>query len=215
MKEKIKERMLKTIADSWDCKDSSLDPVVELLLEVCATEIARITATEMLSNAKILEKIAMLLLPQALNGPIPAYCTLHAVPNGSNFLMPAGYQFQYTSAGSDEPSASIWSSISSHHLFPFRLKYIQIGSTKYQLQDCWQKTVQFTETDTNSTSYNAIHLGIEVNNFHSSISGLSLYFELRNSPESEIFYQHLPYCKIYVGNTLLTFKAGLLPLFCQ
>lgn len=212
MKEKIKENILKKAAIIWGYSNSSipstLDPIVTLLLEACASEIENIAMLADESRARMLETLTHLLLPQSMSGVLPAYSILHAQPRQHLFTIPPDYQFT-TSKLPKASETSIWTTYTQHTLFPLQIKYVQIGNKLHQYQEYWY-TVPLQEVPfSNSWQYNRISIGLESENFNIKLNGLSFYFDIRNISDTDTFYQLLPFVKIHIGNTQLATKYGL------
>ena len=81
-KERIKDRMLKTAARLWGYPDAevetSFDPVVQLLLETCASELEKISSEVDVSHARLVERLAQIMMPEPITTSQPAYGILHA-----------------------------------------------------------------------------------------------------------------------------------------
>lgn len=75
-RQQIKSRMLKEAARLWDFQDSeidSLDPLVNLLMEACATELEKVGHQIHASHARVLGRLAHLMTPDFIIGPQPAH----------------------------------------------------------------------------------------------------------------------------------------------
>ncbi len=75
--------MLKTAARLWGYPDAevetSFDPVVQLLLEACASELEKISGEVDVSHARLVERLAQIMMPEPITSSQPAYGILHAI----------------------------------------------------------------------------------------------------------------------------------------
>src|SRR5207237_605512 len=83
-KERIKDRMLKTTARLWGVAEneieSNFDPLILLMIDACSAEFEKIGYDINASQSRLLDRLADLILPEALMGPKPASSIMHASP---------------------------------------------------------------------------------------------------------------------------------------
>ena len=83
-KEQIKDRMLKTAARLWEVPEGEIetnfDPLIMLLLETCAGELEAIGAGISATQGRLIDRLAELILPEAMINAQPATCIMHATP---------------------------------------------------------------------------------------------------------------------------------------
>src|SRR5215217_9471507 len=83
-KERIKDQMVRTAARLWGVQeneiDTSFDPLIMLMIDACAAELEKIGYDIGASHSRLLDKLASLILPEAMVGPKPASCIVHADP---------------------------------------------------------------------------------------------------------------------------------------
>lgn len=98
-KERIKDRMLKTAARLWGYPDAevetSFDPVVQLLLEACASELEKISGEVDVSHARLVERLAQIMMPEPITSSQPAYGILHAMATEAVADIHADHQFYH------------------------------------------------------------------------------------------------------------------------
>ena len=83
-REQIKDRMLKTAARIWEIPEGEIetnfDPLILLLLEACAAELENVGSFISSSQSRLLDRLAELILPEAMINARPASCIMHATP---------------------------------------------------------------------------------------------------------------------------------------
>src|ERR1019366_725241 len=88
-KEVIKARMLRVAANLWGYADSlsesSFDPLVGLMFEALASEIAQVYDEVKMSESRVMERLAQSLLPDVVTAPQPAHTIVHAIPTENRY----------------------------------------------------------------------------------------------------------------------------------
>lgn len=83
-REIIKEEMIKTAGRLWNIPEDEIetnfDPLILLMIEACAAELEKIGYNIASSHTRLLNRLADLLVPEALLGPVPASCVASAIP---------------------------------------------------------------------------------------------------------------------------------------
>jgi len=82
-KEIVLTRLKRAAAKIWDYRESEtegFDPIIDLLFGACASEFERLSTELYISQTRILEKIAQILLPEINLRPNPSYAVLQAKP---------------------------------------------------------------------------------------------------------------------------------------
>lgn len=79
--ETIKENMVERAMELWEIEDRALmDPVVELLLDVFAHEFSKINQDLKISDSKLVERIAKILVKESWYMPLPAHALIRMEP---------------------------------------------------------------------------------------------------------------------------------------
>ncbi|SEW26452.1 hypothetical protein SAMN05428988_3761 [Chitinophaga sp. YR573] len=211
-KERIKDRMLKTAARLWGYPDAevetSFDPIVQLLLEACASELEKISGEVDVSHARLVERLAQIMMPEPITSSQPAYGILHASSNETTTTLTPDHQFFYTLRNGFNSQDLFFMPVAQHKLFRGQVKYMAIGNKLYESKEQWFKEQVLQGTLQTNTPPNHLWLGLNMEGTPSSLEGLSLFFDLRNVHQQEMFYYYLPLSHVFIGNTELTFKSG-------
>jgi len=78
---KIKERMKRRSMELWGIeKNKTIDPVIDLFIDVFSYELSRIYQEVKISDAKLLERISKILVNQNWSLPLPAHALLKVQP---------------------------------------------------------------------------------------------------------------------------------------
>ena len=98
-KNQIKDRMLKRAAKKWGYNDVELenvfDPIVNLLFDVCAKELEKISNEIFSSRRRMTERLVDILTPTASAKATPARGILKAYPVENETLLHDYHQFFY------------------------------------------------------------------------------------------------------------------------
>lgn len=211
-KERIKDRMLKTAARLWGYPDaeveSSFDPIVQLLLEACASELEKISGEVDVSHARLVERLAQIMMPEPITSSQPAYGILHASSTEPATVITAEHQFFHTLRNGFNSKDIFFMPLTRHHLFRGQIKYMAIGSKLFETREHWFKEQVLQGALQADTPPNHLWLGLSLEGNPSSLEELSFFFDLRNAHQQEMFYYYLPLARFFLGDTELTVKNG-------
>ncbi|SEW35767.1 type VI secretion system baseplate subunit TssF [Chitinophaga arvensicola] len=211
-KERIKDRMLKTAARLWGYPDAevetSFDPVVQLLLEACASELEKISGEVDVSHARLVERLAQIMMPEPITSSQPAYGILHAMATEPVADLHADHQFYHHTKSGNHHQDLFFSPVTSHRLFRGQVQYMAIGNKLYETRDHWFKEQILQGQVFPDMAPNHLWIGIALEDVPHSWEGMSFFFDLRNIHQQEMFYHYLPQAKLYVGNRELFIKSG-------
>jgi hypothetical protein len=211
-KERIKDRMLKTAARLWGYPDAevetSFDPVVQLLLEACASELEKISGEAEVSHARLVERLAQIMMPEPITSSQPAFGILHANCNEQSATLTPDHQFFYSLKNGFNSQDLFFMPLTDHRLFRGHIRYSVIGGKLFETRENWFKEQVLQGSLQPDTPPNHLWLGLATGDAIASAEGLSFFFDLRNVHLQEMFYHYLPLAKFYVGDTLLQVKSG-------
>ena len=96
-KDQIKERLLKRAAKQWGYNDVELenvfDPIVNLLFDVCAKELEKISNEIFSSRRRMTERLVDILTPTSATKATPARGILRAYPVENESILHDQHQF--------------------------------------------------------------------------------------------------------------------------
>jgi hypothetical protein len=211
-KERIKDRMLKTAARLWGYPDAevetSFDPVVQLLLEACASELEKISGEVDVSHARLVERLAQIMMPEPITSSQPAYGILHAMATEPVADIHADHQFYHHTKTGTHTRDLFFSPITSHRLFRGQVQYLAIGNKLYETRDNWFKEQILQGQTFPDMAPNHLWIGLSMEDVAHSWEGMSFFFDLRNAHQQEMFYHYLPLARVFVNNKELSIKGG-------
>jgi hypothetical protein len=211
-KERIKDRMLKTAARLWGYPDveveTSFDPIVQLLLEACSSELEKISSEVDVSHARLVERLAQIMMPEPVTSSQPAYGILHASSNETVSTIHADHQFFYNSKASHNSRDLFFSPVAQHRLFRGHIRYMAIGSKLYESRDHWFKEQVLQGSLLPDAAPNHLWLGLSMEVLPENFNGLSFFFDLRNVHQQEMFYYYLPQARFFIDDNELQLQSG-------
>ncbi|HYV92796.1 MAG TPA: type VI secretion system baseplate subunit TssF [Chitinophagales bacterium] len=219
-KERIKSRMVKNAARLWGAEDAdvevSFDPIVSMLIEGCVNEIGKINNDIADTQFRVINRMAELLTPDVITAPHPAHAILYAKPTEAETTITPELQFFFTrkiaaaSATQQETSKEIFfSPLSNFNLIDGSVRYIAFADRIYQMQNGYQKSLVMEADSRRRLENNTFWIGLEMNSEIKDLDDLNFYFEVRNNPESQTFYNLLPHSKWFVEEFPLETDPGL------
>jgi hypothetical protein len=211
-KERIKDRMLKTAARLWGYPDAevetSFDPIVQLLLEACASELEKISGEVDVSHARLVERLAQIMMPEPITSSQPAYGILHASSNEPTATLTPDHQFFYTLRSGFNSQDLYFMPLAKHRLFRGQVRYMAIGNKLFEARDHWFKEQVLQGTLQPNAATNDLWLGLALDNMPASAEGLSFFFDLRNVHQQDMFYYYLPLARFFANGKELSVKSG-------
>lgn len=217
-KESIRNRMVKNAARIWGVEgediESTFDPMVALLIEACAFELYKINNEILDSQTRILERLALLLSPDAFTGPQPSYAIAHARSTEPYWVQPMETQYyankKILNADQKEINKEIYFSPSiDTKLIDGDIKYLVVGKTIFEYKNASNKSI-LTETKSNqSLSPSHVYIGLELNQKITSLENIRFFFDWKNNAEKLQYLNLLPLCKWYSQGAECSVRYGL------
>ena len=217
-KEAIASRMFRNAARQWGLSDTNMDnfdPLVRLLIETCAVEIYQLSNQVDTVQERMIEKLANLLTPQVYVAPRPAHAVLHARAMDPDTLLSKSMQFFYHKKIASKLNGPLDSNIDlffspagRYKVTDGDVKLIATGNNVYSSSDAYFQKDTFLRLS-KPIPYRTVWLGIELNNNVEDITGLSFFFDLKNTPEKEKYLSLLPFSQCWINDMPVSFHKGL------
>ena len=217
-KDTIKDQMVKTAARLWEVPEneieSNFDPLVLLLIEACAAELEKIGYSISSSHTRLLNRLADLLVPEAILGPIPGSCVASTLPVEPVAEINDQHHFYTTLQvidhfkGTQYNQDIFFTPIGSFKILKATLSYFFTSYKLFGLNKTNSKELLYTNDALKNSSTTDIWLAITPDKDLRSLQGLSLYFELRSIAETENFYNNLGNAKAYIDGKLIAVEKG-------
>jgi len=181
-REQIKDRMMKTAARLWEIPEGDIetnfDPLIILLLEACAAELESVGAHINASQDRLLDKLAELILPEAMINAQPASCVMQATPVEASSTLSNTVRFYTTQRLQQIGSAAYnqdfyFTPVGNFKILKASLSYLKAGSKFYRLLANGQKELIHDEGTGHLA--NEICLAISADKMLSSLKGFSYF----------------------------------------
>ncbi|MGB7395261.1 MAG: hypothetical protein WA913_12785, partial [Pricia sp.] len=199
-KEQIKNRMIKTAALLWKVQaneiERSFDPLVSLLMAACASEIEKVAGEIDNSQTRITEKVVQLITPEAANGPSLAHGILYAEPTADLIRIKPEHLFIYRkekiyNKTSVKYQNIHFSPVGDFNLVNAKLKYLASGDRFVDMEENRDAPLSQKQLRHSKLDASTLYLGISSDLKSIPIQDISLYFELTEVGQEELFYHRL------------------------
>ncbi|HEX8268444.1 MAG TPA: hypothetical protein VF581_01015 [Flavobacterium sp.] len=217
-KDQIKDRLLKRAAKQWGYSDVELenvfDPIVNLLFDVCAKELEKISNEIYSSRRRITERLVDILTPTASAKATPARAIAKAYPVEDESVLHDHHQFyfQRREINPYQPTESVIKNYFFGPTVPVKLTrnkltYVVLPTgiqeiVKEQYKESLNVS-KFLKPPPHSTMWIGIkHQGSGI------IKDLMFYFYMKNIQDRTTFYHFLPKAKWYLDDHLLQTSEG-------
>jgi hypothetical protein len=217
-KNQIKDRMLKRAAKKWGYNDVELenvfDPIVNLLFDVCAKELEKISNEIFSSRRRMTERLVDILTPTASAKATPARGVLRAYPVENETSLHDYHQFFYQKKQVN-PYNPVESIIKNFHfgstipvkLNRNKLSYVILPNGAHQVVKDQFKEIISNKDYLKKTPHGTIWIALK-HEGEGIIEDLMFYFYLKNIEDRSKFFHFLPRAKWYLNEQLLSIAEG-------
>ncbi len=208
-KVQIKNRMVKKAASLWGVSpneiESSFDPVVSLLIGACASEIEKISSEIDNSQTRITERLIQLMTPETLYGAKPAHGIIYTEPVEKITSIAPEHLLYFkkkikTKNASTEIKNIYFSPVQENKLINATISKMVCGKQMFTLNGKVKSLTPISFKTKESLPPSVLYLGITSDHKKISLQDISLYFELLDIQESELFYHHLKNANFYIDD---------------
>lgn len=219
-KERIKDRMLKTTARLWAIPENEVetnyDPLILLMLDACASELEKLGYDVNASQARLMDKLAELMLPEALLGPAPASCIVHATPIDAAAKLQADTKFytnqRITTADGKQLNTDFYfTPVGAFTLHKAKLQNVIVGSKVYGVGENNSRTTIHRGDGNEHMSVSELWLAFSADKAVANLKGLSVFFDMRGHSEANAFYKSIEGSAAFINGQ----KVELLPGFYE
>jgi hypothetical protein len=215
-KEQIKDQMVRTAARVWGVPDNEIDtnfdPLAMLLIEACAAELEKIGFEINASHTRLLDRLADLVIPEALLGPKPASCIATAGPLETTARVDAMTRFfvpQRIQNNSGSYNLNMFfTPVGEFVLHKARLAYTLIGRKMFKVNGNGTKELVSAEESGSQTMVDEVWLALEPDKGLKSLKGLSVYFDLRSHSKAKLLYTSLGGAKAWLNGEETRMGSG-------
>lgn len=208
----IKSRMLRTAAKMWGYpgveNEAAFDPLVALLMNACAAELAKINREKKLSQSRLTEELARLLLPAAATRATPAHAIASALPLHAHGHVDEKEQFLCAGPQSEEDSELYFSPTGRFPLVHAGVKCQASGNRICELIDHKYKSVLGHAAGGAFLPPAALYVGLDTSDAIESAGELTFCFNLLNASRKECFFEHLGSSRWFLNGRELDKNPG-------
>ncbi len=215
-KEVVQSRLKQTAAKIWGYRESEtegFDPVIDLLFGACSSEFERLSTELYISQSRILEKIAQILLPEINLRPAPAYAILQAKPVNAERFADQSDQFVFekeftdNSSNKAEQKKVFFSPTSAFRLIDAEVALMATSREIVQINDLLKETLVRSNTQ-QIPHQNKLWLGIKMNPSIKTLRNISFYFNWFNNPEKTYLLKLLQLTQWFANGKKIRTKSG-------
>ncbi len=215
-KEQILRRLRKRVIQIWNLQETdidNLDPIVDLLLGACSVEFERTAQEINTSQARVLERLAHLMVPEVFTNARPAHGIIHAQAELPQATIDVEDQFSLEKEVQEGTkiikSSIIFSPVIYSKIFDVSVFCQAAGNKITTYDNPIVKGENLIADGRNELMPFTLWLGLKVNNQLDNFNGLNLYFDWKNDPDKSKFLPLLSMAKFYLNDVPLKVKPGL------
>lgn len=192
--------MIKKAASLWGVApneiEMSFDPIVSLLISACASEIEKISGDINESQMRVTEKLIQLMTPETVYGPKPAHAILYTEPSAKTVTIKPEYLFYFkkkvTFKNTSVKFKNLYFSPSQDFkLVDAKITHLATGNMISTINAQKQTELLYRDTKKTVLPNATLYLGITSPITDLPMEDVSIYFELRDVEDRDLFYHHL------------------------
>ncbi|MDG1331760.1 MAG: hypothetical protein P8P74_05490 [Crocinitomicaceae bacterium] len=128
----IKERLLRRAMGLWGIADrDKVDPIVDMMLDVFAYELARVNEEIKVSDGKLLERLSRILVDDKWSLPSPSHALLKMMPIDNQLEITRKTQFYYSKMELGETKDVFFTPMCTHNLLGAHVRCMAFGDELY------------------------------------------------------------------------------------
>ena len=217
-KDQIKDRLLKRAAKQWGYNDVELenvfDPIVNLLFDVCAKELEKISNEIFSSRRRMTERLVDILTPTSATKATPARGIMRAYPVENESVLHDHHQF-FLQKKEINPYNPIENVIKNYHFGPTipiklnrnKINYVVLPNGVQNIEKNQFREFVSEKNLLKKVPHGTIWLGLK-HEGDGIINDLMFYFYLKNINDRTKFFHFLPRAKWSINNATLTTAKG-------
>lgn len=180
-KEDIRDRMIHTAMSFWGIKRlENMDPAVRILIEALAEQLY-LQSNELADmEARVMDKVSRILIPEEYANASPAHSILHIVPGVPECSLGVDVSFSLTESKSPLPGASsekiCFSPVCPVIIRRGEIKMMIAGGEFFRIDGELNKRLIYRE-DLTPDNYSKLWVGFKLDNHVSSLKGVQFYID--------------------------------------
>ena len=205
--EQIKNRMLKRASKMWGYSEleseNAFDPVLELLLSACASELEKLRFEQENSRARITERLLEVIFPDEVTGITPSQTLLQLTPVENNVQISRYNHFKAVKRVQNLYSPTevktmniFFSPTLEMKLTTAQVKYLVFGNKILQ-QESFFYQEEVDQSDRNIPS-GEFWVGLHAPEVE-KLEDLCFYIDINNKEQKEFFNYYLQQVKVFCG----------------
>ncbi|WP_264847766.1 type VI secretion system baseplate subunit TssF [Capnocytophaga catalasegens] len=205
--EQIKNRMLKRASKMWGYSEleseNAFDPVLELILSACASELEKLRFEQENSRARITERLLEVIFPDEVTGITPSQTLLQLTPVENNVQISRYNHFKAVKRVQNLYSPTevktmniFFSPTLEMKLTTAQVKYLVFGNKVLQ-QESFFYQEEVDQSDRNIPS-GEFWVGLHAPEVE-KLEDLCFYIDINNKEQKEFFNYYLQQVKVFCG----------------
>ena len=203
--EQIKNRMIKRASRMWGYSEleseSSFDPVLELLLSACASELEKLRFEQENSRTRITDRILEIIFPNQIVGVVPSQTLLQLTPVENNVQLSRYNHFKAIKKTQNiyDPTQLntkdiYFSPTLEMKLTTAQVKYLLYGNKALQQESFfYQEEIARSERNIPSGEF---WIGLQASGVE-KLEDLCFYIDVNNKEQKEFFTYYLQQVKVF------------------
>jgi hypothetical protein len=214
-KEQVIRRLRSRAIQYWGLQEADadkLDPLVDMLLGACSVEFERTAQEVHVSQSRLLERLAQLMVPEVYTNARPAHAIMHARADGAILkLKPEDQFFVEKEVQEDNKISTLpitFSPVSNCQVYDAAVVCQAVGNKITFYESPLAKGKSLYGEPKESLAPYTLWLGLRLNTKIASLKGMRLFFDWKNDLDRKKYLSLLSAARWSVNETALKIAPG-------
>lgn len=198
-KEQVMRRLRNRATQYWGLQESDadkLDPLVDMLMGACSVEFERTAQEIHVSQSRLLERLAQLMVPEVYTNARPAHAIMHARADKAGLTLKPEDQFFVEKEIQENNKVSslpiTFSPVTTCQVYDAGVVCQAVGNKLSFYEGPLAKGKTLYAAAQESLSPNTVWLGLRLNTKIASLSGVQLFFDWKSELDRKKYLSLLP-----------------------
>ncbi|CAN5587783.1 type VI secretion system baseplate subunit TssF [soil metagenome] len=214
-KDQIMRRLRSRAIQLWGLQEAdieNLDPIIDLLMGACAVEFERTAHEIYASQARVLERLAQLMVPEVLTNARPAHAIMHIQAELPVIKLKLEDQFSIEKEFQNSKEgklAIIFSPVTEGKIFDASVLCQAIGNKITFYENPLVKKEIISALGKKTLPPYSMWLGIKSSTKIENLNGMSFFFDWKNEPDKASILPLLSFTQWSSGEKAVKMNSGL------
>lgn len=195
-REQIRARMRKHAAKAWGYQEQQMetgfDPLVDLLMSACATELEKINREITSSNERVLDRLIEILIPDVHVNSLPAHTVIHARSVRPSYYIRHTDELLTSKEDENEESQNIFfSAAAPYRIIDGDVRYLAMDKQLIRVDEIPYRDTLIQQSLGKGLEAGTMWIGMAIHADIKSVRELNFFFDWKNITDKNRYFNLL------------------------